>query len=41
MTAVPMSDRELNRLEVLSQIQSGRLQFVGACSLIGVCLRQV
>jgi Winged helix-turn helix len=38
---VSMSKREFNRLEVLLQVQSGRLRVTGACELIGLRRRQI
>jgi hypothetical protein len=37
---VSMSKREFNRLEVLLQVQSGRLRIIDACELIGLRRRQ-
>ena len=41
MSVVSMSKREFSRLEVLLQVQSGRLRVTDACELIGVRRRQV
>jgi hypothetical protein len=38
---VSMSKREFNRLEVLLQVQSGRLRITDACELIGLRRRQI
>jgi hypothetical protein len=38
---VSMSKREFSRLEVLLQVQFGRLRVVDACELIGVRRRQI
>jgi hypothetical protein len=38
---VSMSKREFNRLEVLLQVQSGRLRVTDACELIGLRRRQI
>jgi hypothetical protein len=38
---VSMSKREFNRLEVLVQVQSGRLRIADACELIGLRRRQI
>jgi hypothetical protein len=38
---VSMSKREFNRLEVLLQVQSGRLRIADACELIGLRRRQI
>ena len=41
MTVVSMSKREFSRLEVLLQVQSGRLHITDACELIALRRRQV
>lgn len=41
MSVVSMSKREFSRLEVLLQVQSGRLRVTDACELIGVRRRQI
>jgi hypothetical protein len=41
MVGVSMSKRELGRLEVLSQVQSGRLCAADVCEVIGLHRRQV
>ena len=41
MPVVSMSKREFTRLEVLLQVQSGRLRVADACALIGLRRRQV
>ena len=41
MPVVSMSKQEFNRLEVLSQVQSGRLRVVDACALTGLRRRQI
>src|SRR5271168_2358864 len=41
MAVVSMSKQEFNRLEVLLQVQSGRLRVTDACVLIGLQRRQV
>lgn len=40
MSAVSMSDREFDRLSVLSEVRSGRLRISDACPLLGVQRRQ-
>ena len=41
MPVVSMSKREFTRLEVLLQVQSGRLRIADACELIGLRRRQI
>ena len=41
MAVVSMSKQEFSRLEVLLQVQSGRLRVADACELIGLQRRQV
>jgi hypothetical protein len=41
VTVVSMSKQEFSRLEVLLQVQSGRLRVADACELIGLQRRQV
>src|SRR5271169_5612555 len=41
MAVVSMSKQEFSRLEVLLQVQSGRLRVADACELIGLHRRQV
>jgi len=41
VAAVSMSKQEFSRLEVLLQVQSGRLRVTDACALIGLRRRQV
>ena len=41
MPVVSMSKREFSRLEVLLQVQSGRLRITDACELIGLRRRQI
>ena len=41
MPVVSMSKREFTRLEVLLQVQSGRLRVADACELIGLRRRQI
>ena len=41
MPVVSMSKREFNRLEVLLQVQSGRLRITDACELMGLRRRQI
>lgn len=41
MPVVSMSKREFTRLEVLLQVQSGRLRITDACELIGLRRRQI
>jgi hypothetical protein len=41
VTVVSMSKQEFSRLEVLLQVQSGRLRVADACELIGLRRRQV
>src|SRR6202162_2902141 len=41
MAVVSMSKQEFSRLEVLLQVQSGRLRVADACTLIGLRRRQV
>src|ERR1700682_4688360 len=41
MPVVSMSKREFNPLEVLLQVQSGRLRITDACDLIGLRRRQI
>ncbi len=41
MPVVSMSKQEFNRLEVLSQVQSGRLRVADACALTGLRRRQI
>ena len=41
MAVLSMSKQEFSRLEVLLQVQSGRLRVVDACALIGLHRRQV
>ena len=41
MGLVIMSERELNRIEVLSQVTQGRITAVTAANLLGLSRRQV
>jgi Winged helix-turn helix len=41
MTVLSMSKQEFSRLDVLLQVQSGRLRVVDACALLGLHRRQV
>ncbi len=41
MSVVSMGKQEFSRLEVLLQVQSGRLRITDACELIGVHRRQI
>lgn len=41
MGLVVMSERELNRVEVLSQVTQGRMSALTAANVLGLCRRQV
>ena len=41
MTVVSMSEREFSRLDVLSDLDSGRIRVGEACDLLGLKRRQV
>ena len=41
MTVVSMSEREFSRLDVLSDLDAGRIRIGDACDLLGLKRRQV